>query len=180
MFYAGCGHTAPEPRGVAAAIAARRVAGITAVVAVPSRLVTHWLPVARAMCDRLAALDGLVPPAAVARSTPSSPNAYRTVVGQQQQQQQLEKTASVPDLQKSRSQRDPGGDGSAAFYEQRAAPASACADSKSDGCLTDTCRAPVTSLSGTFLTPPKVSETSACLLLRVQYRYIPTHTHTYK
>lgn len=109
------------------------------------------------MCDRLAALDGLVPPAAVARSTPSSPNAYRAVVGQQQQQQ-LEKTASVPDLQKSRDEPRAPGDGSAALQEQRAAPASACADSKSDGCLTDSCRPPVTSLSGTFLTPPcKVS-----------------------
>lgn len=109
------------------------------------------LPVARAMCDRLAALDGLVPPAAVAcRSTPSSPNAYRAVV----QLQQLEKTASVPDLQQKRHHH---GDGPAADYQ--AAPASACPDSKSDGCLTDTGRrAPVTSLSGTFLTPPcKVS-----------------------
>lgn len=108
------------------------------------------LPVARVMCDRLAALDGLVPPAVVAcRSTPSSPNAYRAVV----QLQQLEKTSSVPDLQQKRHHH---GDGPAA--DQQAAPASACPDSKSDGCLTDTGRAPVTSLSGTFLTPPcKVS-----------------------
>lgn len=116
------------------------------------------------MCDRLAALDGLVPPAAVARSTPSSPSAYRAVV----QQQQLEKTASVPDLQQQKPSSADGertgcgpsgrdGPPSAAHSEQRAAPASACADSKSDGCLTETCRAPVTSLSGTFLPPPKVS-----------------------
>lgn len=124
------------------------------------------LPVARAMCDRLAALDGLVPPAAVARSMPSSPNAYRAVV---QLQQQLEKTASVPDLQQKRHDRgDDDGrgpdDGTATDRGVcRAAPASACADSKSDGCLTDACqrRTPVTSLSGTFLTPPKVSEPAA-------------------
>lgn len=117
------------------------------------------------MCDRLAALDGLVPPAAVARSTPSSPNAYRAVV---QVQQQLEKTASVPDLQQNNRHDRDGGDesgpdgGVAATTDRgvcRAAPASACADSKSDGCLTDACqRTPVTSLSGTFLTPPKVSK----------------------
>ncbi|VVC30090.1 Protein of unknown function DUF1151 [Cinara cedri] len=104
------------------------------------------------MCDRLAALDGLVPPAAVARSTPSSPNAYRIVV----QQQQLEKTSSVPDLQK----RHHGGDERtpgkrSAAIDQRAAPVSACSDSKSDGCLTETGRAPVTSMSGTFLIPTK-------------------------
>ncbi|XP_015379072.1 PREDICTED: uncharacterized protein LOC107173167 [Diuraphis noxia] len=97
------------------------------------------------MCDRLAALDGLVPPAVVAcRSTPSSPNAYRAVI----QLQQLEKTASVPDLQQKRHHH---GDGPEADHQ--AAPASACPDSKSDGCLTDSGRAPVTSLSGTFLTP---------------------------
>ncbi|KAL4096941.1 hypothetical protein QTP88_021809 [Uroleucon formosanum] len=105
------------------------------------------------MCDRLAALDGLVPPAVVAcRSTPSSPNAYRAVV----QLQQLEKTSSVPDLQQKRHHH---GDGPAA--DQQAAPASACPDSKSDGCLTDTGRAPVTSLSGTFLTPPCKSDVRA-------------------
>lgn len=121
-----------------------------------SWVVTHWVPVARAMCDRLVALDGLVPPAAVARSTPSSPSAYRAAGPQQQQQ--LEKTASVPDLQQKTGERAPS-DGP----EQHAAPASACgADSKSDGCLTETCRPPVTSLSGTFLTPTKVSENRAC------------------
>lgn len=122
------------------------------------------LPVTRAMCDRLAALDGLLPPAAVARSTPSSPNAYRAVV----QQQQLEKTASVPDLQNGRGgandERAPlqgDSNGPASVVDQhRAALASACADSKSDGCLAENCRPPVTSLSGTFLTlTSKVRET---------------------
>ncbi|XP_025415035.1 uncharacterized protein LOC112686806 [Sipha flava] len=104
------------------------------------------------MCDRLAALDGLVPPAVVARSTPSSPNAYRAVI----QQQQLEKTASVPDLQKSHVDGDERAAGEVSTTtEHRAAPASACVDSKSDGCLMEAGRAPVTSLSGTFLTPSK-------------------------
>lgn len=124
------------------------------------RATESLLPVARAMCDRLAALDGLgLPPAAATcRSTPSSPNAYRAVV----QQQQLEKTASVPDLPQQKRQgggderasEDDGPSVAATATEQRAAPASACgADSKSEGCLTESGRLPVTSLSGTFLTP---------------------------
>lgn len=130
------------------------------------------------MCDRLAALDGFVLPAstaAVVRSTPSSPNAYRAIIQQQQQQQQLEKTASVPDLLQQQNKRRGGNerprvegdddDGHTA-EERHAALASACIDSKSDGCLTETGRAPVvTSLSGTFLctSPCKVNFTNKAL-----------------
>ncbi|XP_050437533.1 uncharacterized protein LOC126843795 [Adelges cooleyi] len=106
------------------------------------------------MCDRLAARpEGLEPPSAVARSMPSSPNTYRSAVavGQlqqlQQQQQPLEKTSSVPDLVVQKRDGD--------VPEQT--PAS-CADSKSDGCLTESGRPPVTSLSGTFFTTPKTDD----------------------
>lgn len=161
-----------------------RHAGIAVAATVAAELLracdSLLLPVARAMCDRLAALDGLVPPAVVARSTPSSPNAYRAVV----QQQQLEKTASVPDLQQNRRRRgggddDDNGDSDGDGDGRRAAdPASACADSKSDGCLTEACsrRVPVTSLSGTFLTPPKVSESRRCV---ARICYYPLRVHRY-
>lgn len=155
-WWSHCRGWTSRRRAATASVARAGIIACVAAVTAAAVPVTHWplVPVARAMCDRLAALDGLVPPAAVARSTPSSPNAYRAVV----QQQQLEKTASVPDLQKSHVSGDERAAGEvSAATEHRAAPASACVDSKSDGCLIEAGRAPVTSLSGTFLTSSRVS-----------------------